>query len=233
MASRGVLIIAPGGRPRLDKPGSVNAISLSPVACANQSFVLLSVFLFVAIALHAAAAIHSVQATAAGQFSHWVLNEETGLIEQVPSTKFPGNAQIRNARGLNLHVNYGSANTAKKTASTHIDVQALKDGAGIGAVAAIKPLDEASSSYEVQYGGKRQRSVPEPALAVLFDRYGGVDKALEVLKQSATTNPSVPSLIPRFSPHCRTDCDSEVSLTRRLVVPHLFFINELSSASIK
>jgi tetratricopeptide (TPR) repeat protein len=57
----------------------------------------------------------------------------------------------------------------------------------------LRDPSEAEADWSTRGAPKKNRILrPEPALAVLFDRYGGVEKAFDVLLRSTRENPSDP-----------------------------------------
>ena len=54
-----------------------------------------------------------------------------------------------------------------------------------------------------------RQSVPEPALAALFDRYGGVDAALDLLSRAVATDPNDPVMWSDLGNAHRVKGDSE------------------------
>mmetsp|Transcript_62697 Transcript_62697/g.198535 ORF Transcript_62697/g.198535 Transcript_62697/m.198535 type:complete len:325 (-) Transcript_62697:27-1001(-) len=129
---------------------------------------------------------------------HWKVNDELGQIELVQSN-FHGASLLHRGEGQ-------KAVQAKRPGGTNREVP-LPGGKPL-----VAPPDTSSwymngppeltkGSGEGWAGtppaksskGKKSRH-PEPALAVLFERYGGVEKALIMLRKSTVLNPNDPVL---------------------------------------
>mmetsp|Transcript_30156 Transcript_30156/g.76006 ORF Transcript_30156/g.76006 Transcript_30156/m.76006 type:complete len:400 (+) Transcript_30156:268-1467(+) len=238
MRRRTAAVLGPGGAGSdraYARRGAANSAPTgwSCVACPKQKHILHIVMCAVIASCSAVVSLHAMHTI---KYSHWVLNEELGIIEPAFTAAarealLKPRSEDRSTSGANTGAGtLGYSDRDISETSPH-DSQLPKDGVGVGAMGAMNPLVQPTSADPSHTANaSKKRSMPEPALAVLFDRYGGVDKALDALKHSAASNPRDPVILSDLGNAYRVKGDSEKAIecfeAALRIMPHPdFYLN--------